>query len=128
MTVLGAETPLATPLTWQDQAACRGLDPATWHPGPGETHIARRAKATCRTCPVAAECLAYANAEQITAGIWGGLTADERAPMRNPGGPQPINHGTEGGARTHQRRGEDPCALCREAVARASRERKRRAS
>jgi hypothetical protein len=43
-------------------------------------------------------------------------------------GPRPIEHGTEGGARTHYRRGEKPCADCAAAQLRAGRERDRRAS
>jgi hypothetical protein len=41
-------------------------------------------------------------------------------------GPQPIRHGTEGGARTHQRRGEPSCAACNEAARLAKHERERR--
>lgn len=37
------------------------------------------AKAVCRGCPVRSECLAYALAARERAGVWGGLTPDERA-------------------------------------------------
>ena len=43
-------------------------------------------------------------------------------------GPKPISHGTQGGYRTHQRRGEKPCESCAAAyvVARSERRRKRK--
>ena len=43
--------------------------------------IIAKAKAICEWCPVKAECLAYADAlgAMASEGIWGGLTARERA-------------------------------------------------
>ncbi|CQD15851.1 transcriptional regulator [Mycolicibacterium conceptionense] len=38
-----------------------------------------RAKAICIPCPVQQECLAYALARSETTGVYGGLSADERA-------------------------------------------------
>jgi Transcription factor WhiB len=38
-----------------------------------------RARQVCVTCPVIQECLAYALARTETFGVYGGLTADERA-------------------------------------------------
>jgi WhiB family redox-sensing transcriptional regulator len=40
------------------------------------------AKATCGTCSVIDECLAYAIAHAVRYGVWGGLTSEERRPIR----------------------------------------------
>jgi WhiB family redox-sensing transcriptional regulator len=40
-----------------------------------------RAKAVCRTCPVIASCRRYALEVQEPYGVWGGLTAAERAAL-----------------------------------------------
>lgn len=67
-------------LTWQDHAACKGQDPDLWttnHPGPPGVHQ-DEAITICDSCPVQAECLAYALAERISEGIWGGLTPGQR--------------------------------------------------
>ena len=44
-----------------------------------EGQLLEMAQACCRGCPVRAECLAYAVAADERAGLWGGLTAAERA-------------------------------------------------
>lgn len=81
--------------SWTDQAACRDQPTAVFFPARGVS--ARHAKAICATCPVTDECLAYARAESITWGIWGGLSPRERqrlgriAPRRHgPLGPRNI--------------------------------------
>lgn len=70
---------------WQHSAACRDEDPELFAPisydGPVEQQIAD-AKAVCARCPVAAECLADAGADQDT--IRGGLTPAERREQRRP--------------------------------------------
>ena len=134
---------------WQQHAACRGQDPDLWHPsGDGGTARAamRQAIAICRTCPVQLECLdlghrvdaAHTAYNGRGVGIYGGLTGNARywarrgrhtdGPPVNRNEPRPINHGTEGGARTHTRRGEDPCDACRLAALDARARRKRAAS
>jgi len=40
------------------------------------------AKRVCDQCPVTAECLEFALATNQEAGVWGGLTEDERRRMR----------------------------------------------
>lgn len=125
--MIGNEAPRPVAARWQDDAACYGMDPDLFHPGVGQT--AGRARAVCSTCPVTADCLRFAVDNELTAGIYGGLTADERAhlrPRRNE--PQPIRHGTEGGHRTHLRRGETPCAACLKALRVAQAERRAQAS
>jgi WhiB family redox-sensing transcriptional regulator len=66
---------------WHAQAACRGLGPRAWFPGPGES--LGPARAACAACPVAAECHAAAMAEPMADGIWAGLNATERRDIRN---------------------------------------------
>jgi WhiB family redox-sensing transcriptional regulator len=76
---------------WQLHSACRDLDSAVFfHPegerGPAKDERDRRAKAVCAQCPVIAECRRHALAVQEPYGVWGGLTAAERAAMvRSPG-------------------------------------------
>ncbi|MDQ3915075.1 MAG: WhiB family transcriptional regulator [Actinomycetota bacterium] len=41
-----------------------------------------RAKAICRTCPVAEPCLEFAMETNQKYGIWGGLTDKERASLK----------------------------------------------
>lgn len=107
-------------LAWQQLAACLGADPDLWFPPPGGGRArTAQAKAICAGCPVKAECLAYALEERIGYGIWGGLDLADRQKLT--GGrrqfPKPIRHGTNGGSRAHQRRGEDPCVECKRAHA-----------
>lgn len=70
---------------WMDQAACRSRDPEIFFPiverDPTSAEV-RRAKAICATCPVAAECLDLALSTGQTAGIWGGMTPEERRRIR----------------------------------------------
>jgi WhiB family redox-sensing transcriptional regulator len=66
---------------WRDHAACRDADPELFFPD-GDIRSARAqvntAKPICRHCPVRATCLRWALATGQQAGIWGGLTEDER--------------------------------------------------
>jgi WhiB family transcriptional regulator, redox-sensing transcriptional regulator len=64
---------------WMAQAACRGRPEVSWFPLKGDTGAA--AKAVCAGCPVRAECLAYALAEDL-AGVWAGTSERERRAMR----------------------------------------------
>jgi WhiB family transcriptional regulator, redox-sensing transcriptional regulator len=65
-----------------DLAACVGEDPEIFFPvsdiGPGARQTAQ-AKAVCARCSVRAECAEYALDAGLTDGIFGGLTAHERA-------------------------------------------------
>jgi WhiB family redox-sensing transcriptional regulator len=67
---------------WQRRAACRrpGVDPDGFYPDKGGT--TRPAKRICAGCPVKAECLAYALANDERFGIWGGLSERERRRLR----------------------------------------------
>jgi WhiB family redox-sensing transcriptional regulator len=66
---------------WRDDAACRDADPELFFPD-FDIRSARAkvkmAKLVCRGCPVSATCLSWALASGQEAGIWGGLTEDER--------------------------------------------------
>jgi WhiB family redox-sensing transcriptional regulator len=66
---------------WRDYAACRDADPELFFPE-GNIRSARAqvvmAKLFCRGCPVRTTCLRWALASGQEAGIWGGLTEDER--------------------------------------------------
>ena len=72
-------------LEWRDLAACAGHDPGLFFPA-GETGEAakqiQQAKQVCATCEVTEDCLAYAIETNQSSGIWGGLTEDERRPVR----------------------------------------------
>lgn len=61
---------------WQNNAACKGCDPDLWH---AEGRGAFNARRVCTTCPVRRPCLDYALTNRIDHGVWGGLSAAERA-------------------------------------------------
>ena len=81
-----AERPAFELPDWRD-AACRDADPELFFPD-GDTRSARArvklAKLICRGCPVSATCLSWALASG-QAGIWGGLTEDERHRLHRRG-------------------------------------------
>jgi WhiB family redox-sensing transcriptional regulator len=67
---------------WQDHAACRGLDPSLFFPDEdadgaddGRTADAIR---ICGGCGVRERCLEAALARREPAGVWGGVTDQER--------------------------------------------------
>jgi WhiB family transcriptional regulator, redox-sensing transcriptional regulator len=72
-------------LDWRDLAACADYDPDLFFPagetGPAADQI-RRAKEVCASCEVQEDCLEYAIETNQVAGVWGGLTEDERRPVR----------------------------------------------
>lgn len=73
-------------MDWMINAACRGApDPELWFPvtevGPGAAQVAA-AKAVCAGCPVAVECLEFAQALGLDHGVFGGLSAAERRGLR----------------------------------------------
>lgn len=68
---------------WMADAACREHPEVEFFPTRGQS--TRPAKAVCANCLVRQECAAYAvehNADGGSDGIWGGLTAHERRPLR----------------------------------------------
>lgn len=70
---------------WRVGAACRHVDPDLFFPvgvtGPAIDHIAA-AKAVCAGCAVRKPCLDYALESRQDAGVWGGLSEEERARLR----------------------------------------------
>ena len=53
-----------------------------FYPDSADTSTAKKAKKICKTCPIAAECLAWAIVTNEPNGIWGGLGEDERRGIR----------------------------------------------
>lgn len=73
---------------WRDRAACRDEDPELFFPigdGVAAQDQVGRAKAVCARCPVRQQCLQFALSTGQDAGIWGGLTAEERRDLRRSG-------------------------------------------
>lgn len=70
---------------WMAQAACRDEDPELFFPigatGPAVAQVAE-AKAVCNRCPVREICLSYALTTGQDAGVWGGLSEEERRALR----------------------------------------------
>ena len=70
---------------WRTRSACRDSDPDVFFPI-GATGVALdqidAAKEICAVCPVNPECLEFALATNQEAGIWGGLTEEERRKLR----------------------------------------------
>ncbi|MFE2289814.1 hypothetical protein [Streptomyces sp. NPDC059452] len=82
--------------------------------------------ATCQSCPFRAPCVDLVLPSSAAFdGVCGGrlwhngqvlATCDNAQPAElRERGRRPITHGTEAGARAHNRRGERACSLCREA-------------
>lgn len=102
-----------------DDAACRNMQLDIFFPAWSLDSCAQPAKDICAACPVITQCLNYAIDNNIAWGIWGGMTPAERIPdlrerekLRGRLPPKPYQHGRQGGARWHQRRGEIPCPAC----------------
>lgn len=67
-------------MNWLERAECRDVDPELFFPPVGGE--VGEAKAVCARCPVRDECLDWAIATPVTAGIFGGLTWQERKALR----------------------------------------------
>lgn len=70
---------------WSDDAACAGMETATFFPSgakgvPVSTDTAY-AKTFCQPCPVRGECLTHALTRREDYGVWGGLDENERAEL-----------------------------------------------
>jgi WhiB family redox-sensing transcriptional regulator len=68
-------------MDWRHEAACRDEDPELFFPigntGPALVQI-EEAKRVCRSCTVVDECLQWAMETSQEAGVWGGLSEDDR--------------------------------------------------
>ena len=72
-------------MSWRDRARCRAEDPELFFPiGPSGPALKQlnEAKAICRRCPVAVDCLTWALSTGQPTGVWGGLSEDERRKLR----------------------------------------------
>ena len=72
-------------MDWRHRAACLDEDPELFFPigntGPALLQI-EEAKAVCRSCDVRVECLDWAMETGQDAGVWGGLSEDERRALK----------------------------------------------
>ena len=72
-------------MEWVHQARCRDEDPELFFPigntGPAAQQI-DVAKAICLACEVRDQCLEWAIATGQDAGVWGGLSEEERRAVR----------------------------------------------
>lgn len=65
---------------WELRASCRGEKRDLWFSGVATDQ--EEAKAICTGCPVLAECLAMALADDLIIGIWGATDREERRRIR----------------------------------------------
>lgn len=72
-------------MTWRSQAACLDEDPELFFPigntGPAIDQI-EEAKIICHKCVVSEACLKWAIEFRQDAGVWGGLSAEERRALK----------------------------------------------
>ena len=72
-------------MEWVHRALCKDEDPELFFPigntGPAASQI-DAAKAVCTRCPVRLECLEWAMRTVQDAGVWGGLSEEERRALR----------------------------------------------
>ena len=72
-------------MDWRHEAACREVDPELFFPigntGPALLQI-EEAKQVCRRCSVMDECLRWAIDSGQDAGVWGGMSEDERRALK----------------------------------------------
>ncbi len=78
-------TCLGVAMDWRHRAACLEEDPELFFPigntGPALLQI-EEAKAVCRRCEVVDTCLKWAIESGQDAGVWGGLSEDERRALK----------------------------------------------
>jgi WhiB family transcriptional regulator, redox-sensing transcriptional regulator len=72
-------------MDWRGSAACTDEDPELFFPigttGPAVDQ-ADAAKQVCARCDVREQCLEFALSTNQDAGVWGGLTEDERRTLK----------------------------------------------
>jgi WhiB family transcriptional regulator, redox-sensing transcriptional regulator len=75
-------------MDWRHDAACQDADPELFFPigntGPALLQIAE-AKKVCQRCTVLESCLQWALESGQDAGVWGGLSEDERRALKRRG-------------------------------------------
>lgn len=109
---------------WRDDALCREEDPDLFFPigNTGDAILqADQAKAVCRRCPVMETCGSWALRTGQDAGVWGGMSEDERrAIKRRKSRPRPAC-GKETAYRRHLAEGEPVDIACQLAHAKQAR-------
>ena len=82
-------------MDWRDRAACLDEDPELFFPigntGPAILQI-EEAKAVCRRCTVTGACLSWALETGQDAGVWGGMSEEERRAVKRRGGLRVLEH------------------------------------
>ncbi|MFF5360479.1 WhiB family transcriptional regulator [Streptomyces scabiei] len=83
-------------MEWLRRAACVGEDPELFFPvgttGPALDEVAA-AKRVCAGCPVRRECLDWALGNGQLAGVWGGMSEEERGDLlRRTGSADAARH------------------------------------
>lgn len=72
-------------MDWRSKAACLTVDPELFFPigntGPAIAQAAE-AKAVCRECEVVGICLQWAIDNNQDAGVWGGMSEEERRALK----------------------------------------------
>ena len=72
-------------MDWRQRAACLDEDPELFFPvgstGPALEQL-ERAKQVCHGCAVTEQCLEWALETNQDAGVWGGLSEEERRSLR----------------------------------------------
>ncbi len=72
-------------MDWRDRAACLDEDPELFFPigntGPAIAQI-EGAKVVCRRCEAVDTCLKRTNESGQDAGVWGGMSEDERRALK----------------------------------------------
>jgi WhiB family redox-sensing transcriptional regulator len=69
-------------VSWRDDARCAQIGTDLFYPEKAEATIAQTARRICGMCPVRDACLDEAMTTHEPHGVWGGLTAHERAQLR----------------------------------------------
>lgn len=72
--------PTREEVAWQDWGMCSQTSPDAFFPDKGQPTAA--AKRVCASCPVQAECLEYALANDERYGVWGGTSERERRALK----------------------------------------------
>lgn len=67
------------PHDWRDDALCAQVDTDAFFPDKGGSP--RVAKTICGKCPVREACLEFSIENNITEGVWGGLSGLQRRPL-----------------------------------------------
>ena len=77
-----------TDMSWQHQAACRGMSTDLFFIDQGDPDQATKIKLireTCGSCKVQKRCLEWAVVNMIPSGFWGGVAPRARKTMRAKG-------------------------------------------